>query len=461
MKIGIIGLGDMGRKYAWAYAGSGKHKVIGCDLPDKLDALREEYHGAGVEVLDNGVQVSKKSDLVLYCVEARKIGEAVKEYGRYTKPGAIVGGATSVKAPELQAFDMYLPRTAQIVTMHSLHGPSVDPKGQTLVVIRHRSTDEDYKRARDVFSELESKIVELESGDVHDQITADTQAATHVGFESMGTAWKDERILPWDCSRYSTGIDNVKALMTLRLFAGKPHVYSGLAILNPFAQPQVMRYAQSTSELFRLMIRGDETALRSRIKRAGDFVFGNGNGGESVLEDWMMNLPLAENMATSSIERMNACKRRAEPNSHLSLLAMVDAWHEMEVNPYHNLICQTPPFQLRLGIAEYLFRHPELLESSIRTALTDTEVKGDDLAFQNAAWDWARIIGRRDEKAYEEKFEDTRHFFMEHLPAARKISDVLISRIGMSKEEFEMRGFAEAAREIGIHLPGNGAAPKS
>ncbi|WP_246230160.1 hypothetical protein [Mucilaginibacter humi] len=45
---------------------------------------------------------------------------------------------------------------------------------------------------------------------------------------------------------------------------------------------------------------------------------------------------------------------------------MVDAWYHLGVNPYDNLICQTPPFRLRLGIAEYLFKDEELLEESIR-----------------------------------------------------------------------------------------------
>ena len=50
-----------------------------------------------------------------------------------TKFGAVVGGQTSVKAPEKAAFEKYLPEDVQIVSCHSLHGPSVSPVGQPLV----------------------------------------------------------------------------------------------------------------------------------------------------------------------------------------------------------------------------------------------------------------------------------------------------------------------------------------
>ena len=50
-----------------------------------------------------------------------------------TKLNAIVGGQTSCKAPEIAAFEKYLPKDVEIVSCHSLHGPKVDPKGEPLV----------------------------------------------------------------------------------------------------------------------------------------------------------------------------------------------------------------------------------------------------------------------------------------------------------------------------------------
>lgn len=50
-----------------------------------------------------------------------------------TKVGAIVAGQTSVKAPEKEAFEKHLPEDVAIISLHSLHGPTVNPAGQALV----------------------------------------------------------------------------------------------------------------------------------------------------------------------------------------------------------------------------------------------------------------------------------------------------------------------------------------
>jgi prephenate dehydrogenase len=47
--------------------------------------------------------------------------------------GATVAGQTSVKAPEKEAFEKYLPKDVDIVSVHSLHGPTVTTEGQPLV----------------------------------------------------------------------------------------------------------------------------------------------------------------------------------------------------------------------------------------------------------------------------------------------------------------------------------------
>lgn len=415
MEIGIIGLGDMGKLYAKEFVRLG-YRVNGCDLPQKKSQLEQELQGTGVYVLEDGIAVSRRSDLIFYSVEAENIEKVVSQFGPSTKTRAIVAGQTSVKTPEIEAFDKYLPKDVNIVTCHSLHGPTVSPIGQNLAVIRHRSSDEAYKRALDTFEKLGSKIIEISTYQEHDKITADTQAVTHVGFESMGTAWKNAGVYPWENASYIGGIDNVKVLMALRIYGGKAHVYSGLAILNPFAKEQVKQYAASESELFKLMIQENEPTFRERIKRAGNFVFGN-NDSQILLDDKIMK----------EFSLGNQTKRK--PNSHLSILSMVDAWHQLKINPYKNLICQTPVFRLRLGIAEYLFRNMELLKESIETALFDREIRGDDLEFHTAVREWASIIGHRDTEGYKQQFDSTKKFFENRIPEGMKRSNELIKRL--------------------------------
>ena len=126
MEIGIIGLGDMGKLYAREFARQG-YRVNGCDLPERRNQLEQELQGTGISVLNNGVAVSRRSDLIFYSVEAENIGRVVSQFGPSTKAGAIVAGQTSVKTPEIEAFEKYLPKDVNVVTCHSLHCPTVNP----------------------------------------------------------------------------------------------------------------------------------------------------------------------------------------------------------------------------------------------------------------------------------------------------------------------------------------------
>ena len=115
-----------------------------------------------------------------------------------TKVGAIVAGQTSVKAPEIAAFEKHLPDDVHIVSVHSLHGPTVSPLGQPLVsfdficlrrlllttsqvLIQHRAPDWALHLVESILRPLKSRYVYL-SWKEHDMVTANTQAVTHAAF---------------------------------------------------------------------------------------------------------------------------------------------------------------------------------------------------------------------------------------------------------------------------------------
>jgi len=170
------------------------------------------------------------------------------------------------------------------------------------------------------------------SAEEHDRITADTQAVTHAAFLSMGSAWTANNQFPWEEKRWAGGIENVKINVTLRIYSNKWHVYAGLAILNPAARRQIRQYAESVTELFKLILVGNREEFARRIKDAGAFVFRGQEGKELLLRD-----DLLEQFSLSGIP-----KAERKPNSHLSLLAMVDCWHKCGIIPYDHMICSTP-----------------------------------------------------------------------------------------------------------------------
>lgn len=52
-----------------------------CDMPDKYEALCQEFAGTGIRVMKDGHLVSRQSDWILYSVPAEFIDSVVATYG--------------------------------------------------------------------------------------------------------------------------------------------------------------------------------------------------------------------------------------------------------------------------------------------------------------------------------------------------------------------------------------------
>nr|POF04072.1 putative prephenate dehydrogenase [nadp(+)] [Quercus suber] len=397
-----------------------RNNALSADTPTESTPVTFQTRQPNVSILKNGHLVSRSSDWIMYSVEAKNIDAVVATYGPSTKFGAIVGGQTSTKAPEIAAFEKHLPADVEIVSCHSLHGPAVDPKGQPLVIIKHRATDNSVERVTQMLSCFRSKVVYLSAAQ-HDRITADTQAVTHAAFLSMGVAWQANDQFPWEIPRYIGGIENVKINITLRIYSNKWHVYAGLAILNPSAKAQIRQYAESVTELFKLMLSGNRKELTERVYSARAAVFGHNRGGDELLLDDRL-------LDRFSLGTKPAPAQRVR-NNHLSLLAMVDCWWKLGIVPYDHMICSTPLFRLWLGITEYIYRGEALLAECIDTAIEDQSFRADDLEFTFAARDWSERVSLGNMEGYRMQFEKMQRFFEPRFHEATKVGNEMIKTI--------------------------------
>ncbi|KAF9219989.1 Prephenate dehydrogenase [Gyrodon lividus] len=432
--IGLIGMGAMGTMYAKLLSEAGWKKISVCDLPEKFDSLKCTFQDVpGITVHPDGHAVSRISDFIMYSVEAEYIERVVAQYGPSTKVGAIVSGQTSVKAPEKMAFEKHLPADVHIVSIHSLHGPTVSPIGQPFVIIKYRAPDESVNIVENIFQCFKSRYVYLTYED-HDLVTANVQAVTHAAFLTMGTAWASQRSYPWEQGHYVGGIETVKVNIMLRIYANKWHVYAGLAILNPSAKIQIDTYASSATELFKLMLAGDHDGLRNRVYDAREKVFGakeNEEGGSTPIfltEDILDQFTIGGHPKRSTPSPMGTSAPGI--NSHLALLAMVDCWARLSIQPFDHLaLAATPVFRMWIGVAEYLFRSAARLDAAINAALHDVTHRSDDLEFVVAARGWSQCVAFGDFELYKDRFMKTATFFESRFEEANKIGGAMIKAI--------------------------------
>ncbi|WRT63463.1 uncharacterized protein IL334_000368 [Kwoniella shivajii] len=452
--VGIIGMGDMGRMYAKRLKAGGINTIYVCDKPGSYDSLVKEFEGTGIIPLENGHYVSRLSDFIIYSVEAAALTSVVREYGPSTKVGSVVAGQTSVKAPEKEAFEKWLPRDVGITSVHSLHGPTVTTEGQPLIIIHHRGPESNVRMVEDIFRSFKSRYVHL-SYEEHDMVTANTQAVTHAAFLSMGTAWRNSSSYPWETARYVSGVEVVKVNITLRIYAAKWHVYAGLALLNPSAQSQIQQYSRSVTELFKLMVENRKEELENRVWESREKVFGwsklqepsssasspsSSSSASTITSDLKENgeigkgrdpILLSEDILDQfSLGNKPSTREKESPNSHLSLLAMVDCWAKLGIRPYEHLaVAGTPVFMLWIGVAEYLFRSPTLLSSAIQAALSDRIHRPDDVEFVVAARGWSECVSFGNFDLYKKRFEETSNFFSPRFEEATKLGGRMIKAI--------------------------------
>ncbi|KAK8845302.1 hypothetical protein IAR55_006015 [Kwoniella newhampshirensis] len=427
--VGIIGMGDMGRMYAKRLKAGGHKTIYVCDKPDSYETLKVELEGTGITPLRDGHAVSRLSDFIIYSVEAAAISAVVREYGPSTKVGAVVAGQTSVKAPEKEAFDKWLPEDVNVVSVHSLHGPSVTTEGQPLIIIHYRGPEENVRMVEDVFRSFKSRYVYL-SYEEHDMVTANTQAVTHAAFLTMGTAWRNSASYPWETTRYVSGIEVIKVNITLRIYAAKWHVYAGLALLNPSAQTQIQQYSRSVTELFKLMVENSELELSERVWNAREKVFGWKRDEDGGKEEGRAPILLKEDFLDQFSLGQKPAEGRESPNSHLSLLAMVDCWARLGIRPYEHLaVAGTPVFMLWIGVAEYLFRSKALISSAISAAVSDRVHRPDDVEFVVGARGWSECVSFGNFDLYQRRFEEVANFFAPRFEEATKLGGRMIKAI--------------------------------
>ena len=275
---------------------------------------------------------------------------------------------------------------------------------------------------------------------------------------SMGTAWASSLQYPWEHGKYVGGIETVKVNIMLRIYSNQWHVYAGLAILNPAARVQIDQYARSTLEIFKLMLNLDEEGLRKRIYAARDKVFGPAQRrrpmllSEDILDQFSLGRQSPNNPGTpansapaspmvptfgrlNSINAINGKlnnnhSTRHDTNSHLSLLAMVDCWAQLNIQPFVHLdLAATPLFRMWIGVAEILFRSQSRLDNAIHFAIHNQSHRSDDLEFVIAAGGWSRCVSYGSFGLYQRRFSETASFFESRFEEATKVGTAMINTI--------------------------------
>ena len=92
-------------------------------------------------------------------------------------------------------------------------------------------------------------------------------------------------------------------------------------------------------------------------------------------------------------------------------------------------MCIRDRFRIFLGVSEYLFLQPNLLEQTIDAAIDDHSFRRDDLEFVVSAREWSSIVSFQNFDLYKKQFETVQEFFKPMFPEANQIGNEMIKTI--------------------------------
>ncbi|KAF7353935.1 Prephenate dehydrogenase [Mycena venus] len=328
------------------YVGSTSATSLKHPTLSKVNTLLTWYWNPGdpnIAVFHDGYDVSRTSDFIIYSIEAE-----------FIKHG-----------------DRVLP---------SLHGPAVSPIGQSLVLIQHRASSAALTLVEDILRSLSSRFVYL-SYDEHDLVTANAQGVIHATFlslvwlisslamhpriynlmlslhSSMSTAWAARKVYPWEQGTYTGGsIETAKT----------------------------DQFANSVTDLFKLMLESDVARFRERVVWAGSRVWVAGAG--------RLSPNLKRKPILLSKDAPHGFSLGRTPTSSVPVLP--SPAEDARTNVGH--ISRSGPRSRLFGVAEHLFLSPIMVDGAIRFAMHDMWHRSDDLDFVVAARGWSHGLTNQD-----------------------------------------------------------------
>lgn len=388
--IGIIGYGAMGRLYTKTLTDDG-WKVNICDLQENYNAIEEELKGFSnkdhVTLFKDYTTVIENSYFVMFCTEAHVISamlENIKD--KSILKNKILGGQSSSKTIEVVNLLKYTQGLdTDIITLHSMHGPTVPTKGQSLAIIPVRLHDPRNLDFVDSFTTCFESNKKFLTFIAHDKTTANTQGLTHCAFINMGKAWYLAGKYPWLYDTNNTNpLEVFKVNLTFRIYGNNPHVYSNLAMMNPYSIDAIQVFSKNCEIINEMITNGQGDRLFEILTTSFKNVFGD-------------------------FEFENDCDNSAtnNENTHLSLLALLKTWNDCSIDPIADKFLSTPLYKLLLLSVMRLFSNKDLLVIATRS----TKYSDDDRNYVDSVKEYSHMISVQDTDAFNDSFNKVVHYF--------------------------------------------------
>ncbi len=381
VNLAVFGTGEMG-SYVIREQANKADKVFVRSRKSPEEVRRLFPSVPNLVVAETDEAAMRYADFACFCLLTEVVEDVMRRALPYAKKGAIISGQTSVKEPEVNAFNAVTRKHPelglQLVTIHTMCRPKVsNASEEILAIIPYNSSEEAVLRTRDFYGGLSRRIVMFANPEEHDKRVADTQANTSRTFLTTASAFADRGCFPGVNLSYNDPLDELKFALAMRAADQGVDVYKGIQFLNTLGRKIALGSAQTERDLFSLIVRGDYEGYMKKVLDAKEIVFGD------------MKSPILRESDLKQFGGVSSVKL----NSHFSLINWVVECAELGLKPFEDMKkATTPMFSSLVALASYLFNTPGELEKAIIAPFGDPGMRADDLAFHDRYQLWANAV---------------------------------------------------------------------
>lgn len=412
--IGIIGMGNMGTKFAKEWANQGYDVYCFDNDPEaekrsKVE-LADKYRN--IQILQTGPDVLKVCHATGFYTPIAEMNRSIQELIKYARLNSIVFSGSSVQTIAEPSFNT-APNYVDCLFAHSLYGPTVNPRNQNTVIVPHKASDTSIEFVKQLFGSLKNKTPELESAKEHDKIMSHYQGTTHMASMSYGLGVMIAGLDFWKDDTFKDNLQRIQTDMMIRTFAGNVDVYRDISMMNPFAEKVARVYKEELNNLYNMELNKEDKKLKNALMEVKDFVF------ENVKDRIHLDDPrMGEYRLGSETAKDSRLSTHIEGRVFLVTAAKL----------YENPACQTGPYRLRLGRVEHVYTNKEVFESSLETLKSRKELNYD-MAFVQAGNMVSDVIINKNKKVFNEIFKTCRNYYLPKIEQAMKESDEMIEKV--------------------------------
>jgi prephenate dehydrogenase len=254
VKIGILGVGAVGKSFVDVLPKYGDHTIYAYDI----DPART-YGLENVQVCGSEEEVGAYADFLLCCTDMLN-GAALTKAARAMRSGTVVSGDFSAKTPEYGA----VKASGRIEdlsywSIHTTFHPKLGFDDQLIIEIPVRNCYDGKEHPhitefRDTLERAGSRFKTIWSVDDHDKRMGRIQGATSAENICTAATLAKLGINPeTDSNVYANTFDRTKFLMSLRAVgergSSNSAVYGLIAMMNPYSRSNIDAYLETLEHL--------------------------------------------------------------------------------------------------------------------------------------------------------------------------------------------------------------------